>query len=93
MGKTPISEVMAAKFVDVISKNILKGRHAGFGAVNLKDLGEKAGIKNLGTVLKRPGISLQTCCKIIAALKASNKTPDFSQQLDKELIKALASCN
>lgn len=77
------------KVIQAIQNHIVKGGHAGHGAANLLAVGDKAGIKNLGTVLKRPGISLNTVCRVVTAIK--ELAPDCSENLNRELAEAFAS--
>lgn len=83
------SNETAQKFIRAINNHIVKGGHAGLGAANLLAVGEKAGIKNLGTVLKRPGISLNTVCRVITAIKEI--APDCAESLNRELSEAFQS--
>lgn len=83
------SNETAEKLIGVILRHISKGGHAGLGAANLLAVGEKAGIKNLGTVLKRKGISLVTVCRVVTAIK--EVTPECAEKLNRELAEAFAS--
>jgi hypothetical protein len=83
------SNETAEKVIQAIRNHISKGGHAGLGAANLLAVGERAGIKNLGTVLKRPGISLNTVCRVVEAIKEIN--PECSGSLNFELSGAFAS--
>ena len=83
------SNETAQKFIQVIQNHIVKGGHAGHGVANLLAVGDKAGIKNLGTVLKRPGISLNTVCRVITAIKEIS--PECAESLNRELSEAFAS--
>ena len=83
------SNETAEKFIQAIRNHISKGGHAGLGAANLLAVGENAGIKNLGTVLKRKGISLVTACRVVNAIKAVN--PECAESLNRELAEAFAS--
>ena len=83
------SNETAQKFIQAIQNHISKGGHAGHGAANLLAVGDKAGIKNLGTVLKRPGISLNTVCRVITAIKEI--APDCAESLNRELSEAFQS--
>ena len=83
------SNETAQKFIQAIQNHISKGGHAGLGAANLLAVGDKAGIKNLGTVLKRPGISLNTVCRVITAIKEI--APDCAESLNRELSEAFQS--
>lgn len=77
------------KVIQAIQNHIVKGGHAGHGAANLLAVGDKAGIKNLGTVLKRKGISLNTVCRVVTAVK--ELAPDCAENLNRELAEAFAS--
>jgi len=79
----------AKKFIQAIQNHITKGGHAGHGAANLLAVGEKAGIKNLGTVLKREGISLRTTFRVVEAIKEIN--PACTESLNRELSEAFQS--
>jgi hypothetical protein len=83
------SNETAQKIIQAIQNHITKGGHAGHGAANLLAVGEKAGIKNLGTVLKRPGISLNTVCRVVSAIKEI--APDCAENLNREIAEAFAS--
>lgn len=83
------SNESAQKFIQAIQNHITKGGHAGHGAANLLAVGEKAGIKNLGTVLKRPGISLNTVFRVVKAITDIN--PACAESLNRELAEAFAS--
>lgn len=83
------SNETAQKFIQAIQNHIVKGGHAGLGAANLLAVGEQAGIKNLGTVLRRPGISLNTVCRVIDSIKEVN--PACTKSLNRELAEAFAS--
>ncbi len=83
------SNETAEKIIQAIRNHISKGGHAGLGAANLLAVGEKAGIKNLGTVLKRPGISLVTICRVVNAIK--EVAPECAKSLNRELAEVLAS--
>lgn len=78
----------AKKIIEAIKNHISKGGHAGLGAANLLAVGEKAGIKNLGTVLKRKGISLNTVCRVVTAIKEI--APDCAENLNREISDAFA---
>jgi hypothetical protein len=79
----------AGKVIQAIRNHISKGGHAGLGAANLLAVGEQAGIKNLGTVLKRPGISLVTICRVVNAIEVV--APECAKSLNDELAEAFAS--
>lgn len=83
------SNETAQKFIQAIQNHITKGGHAGHGAANLLAVGEKAGIKNLGTVLKRKGISLNTACRVVDAITEIN--PACAESLNRELLQAFES--
>ena len=83
------SNETAEKVIQAIKNHISKGGHAGLGAANLLAVGEKAGIKNLGTVLKRKGISLNTVCRVVSAIKEI--APDCAENLNREIADAFAS--
>ena len=83
------SNETAEKVIQAIKNHISKGGHAGLGAANLLAVGEKAGIKNLGTVLKRKGISLNTVCRVVSAIKEIS--PDCAENLNREIAEAFAS--
>jgi hypothetical protein len=83
------SNETAEKVIQAIKNHISKGGHAGLGAANLLAVGEKAGIKNLGTVLKRKGISLNTVCRVVSAIKEI--APDCAENLNREIAEAFAS--
>lgn len=83
------SNETAQKIIQAIQNHISKGGHAGHGAANLLAVGEKAGIKNLGTVLKRPGISLKTVCRVVDAITEIN--PACAESLNRELAEAFQS--
>ena len=83
------SNETAQKVIQAIQNHITKGGHAGLGAANLLAVGEKAGIKNLGTVLKRKGISLNTVCRVVTAIK--ELAPDCAESLNHELLEAFES--
>lgn len=80
------SSETAEKVIQAIQNHITKGGHAGHGAANLLAVGGKAGIKNLGTVLKRKGISLNTVCRVVDSIKEIN--PDCAESLNRELLEA-----
>ena len=79
----------AENIIAVIKSHIEKGGHAGLGSVNLLAVGERAGIKNLGTVLRRKGISLVTVCRVVNAL--NELAPESAEKLKLELSEAFAS--
>ena len=83
------SNETAEKVIQAIRNHISKGGHAGLGAANLLAVGEKARIKNLGTVLKRPGISLVTVCRVVNAIKEVDS--ECSESLNRELAEAFAA--
>ena len=83
------SNQTAEKIIGVIKSHIAKGGHAGLGAANLLAVGEKAGIKNLGTVLKRKGISLVTVCRVVNAIK--EVAPECAPSLNRELADVFAA--
>lgn len=83
------SNETAKKFIQAIQNHITKGGHAGHGAANLLAVGEKAGIKNLGTVLKRKGISLNTVCRVVTAIK--ELAPACAESLNRELLESFQS--
>lgn len=83
------SNETAEKVIQAIKNHISKGGHAGLGAANLLAVGERAGIKNLGTVLKRKGISLNTVCRVVTAIKEVNQ--DCAENLNRELLEAFES--
>ena len=79
----------AENIISVIKSHIEKGGHAGLGSVNLLAVGEKAGIKNLGTVLRRKGISLVTVCRVVNSL--NDIAPESAEKLKLELSEAFVS--
>jgi ATP-dependent Clp protease ATP-binding subunit ClpA len=83
------SSQTAKKVIQAINNHISKGGHSGLGVANLLSVGDKADIKNLGAVLKRPGISLNTVCRVVEAIKEIN--PESSESLNFELSEAFAS--
>jgi len=83
------SNQTAENIIAVIKSHINQGAHSGFGSVNLLAVGEKAGIKNLGTVLRRKGISLVTVCRVVNAL--NELAPESSEKLKREISEAFAS--
>lgn len=59
-----------SKVVAVIKSRIAIGGHSATGAPNLLKVGEAAGIKNVGTVISRPGISFAMLFRIIYAVES-----------------------
>lgn len=82
------SNETAEKVIQAIKNHISKGGHAGHGAANLMAVGDRAGIKNLGMVLKRKGVSLNTVCRVVTALKEI--APHCAENLNREISDAFA---
>lgn len=83
------SNQTAENIISVIKSHINQGAHSGLGSVNLLAVGERAGIKNLGTVLRRKGISLMTVCRVVNAL--NELAPESAEKLKREISEAFAS--
>lgn len=63
-----IAENKTAQIQAIIKSHIAIGGKATSGAINLLKVGEAAGIANLGTIISRKGVSLNTVMKVVAAL-------------------------
>lgn len=63
-----IAQQRTQAIVLAIQNFIQKGGHAEKGAINLVLISERTGIKNLGKVLQRKGISMRTIFRILVAI-------------------------
>jgi hypothetical protein len=63
-----IAEIKTAQVQKIIKAHISIGGKGPDGAVNLLKVGEAAGLQNVGHILSRKGVSLNTIFKVVAAL-------------------------
>lgn len=69
----------------VVKSFVSAGKHYGNGDCTMKSVGAACGIHNLGTVLTKPGISLATVCKVIAAVHTVVNDANFSARFSADL--------
>lgn len=72
MTQKEIADKASCKTMQVctyIKTFIGKGKHSEKGAINFSVLSDRTGIKNLGKVLGRKGVSLTTIFRVLEAIK------------------------